>query len=146
MTEIDFYTHAQDRLRVACQLIQKARTRDLRVLVLLPDAGTLQALDERLWTFHPHAFLPHCRVEEPHADQTPVLLSCEDGPPPHDQLLLNLRRETPQHFARFQRLLEIVGLDDQDRQHARERFRFYRDRGYPLRTHPLGAGAEGAPA
>lgn len=146
MTEIDFYTHAQDRLRVACQLIQKARSRALQVLVLLPDELQLRELDERLWTYHPHAFLPHCRAEEAHADQTPVLLSCEEGPPPHHQLLLNLRPSMPQHFARFDRLLEVVGLEDEDRLQARERFRFYRDRGYTLRSHTLAQGSEGGAA
>jgi DNA polymerase-3 subunit chi len=34
-------------------------------------------------------------------------------------------------------LIEIVSLDEQDRADARERFRFYRDRGYEIRTHDL---------
>jgi DNA polymerase-3 subunit chi len=146
VTEIDFYTHVADPLRVTCQLIQKARTQDLRVLVLLPDEEGLQSLDVRLWSFHPHAFLPHCRAEEPHAAQTPVLLTCSETVPPHGDLLLNLSARTPQHFARFRRLLEVVSLDEQDRAQARERFRFYRDRGYTLRTHPLGQSGEGGGA
>ncbi|MDE3012238.1 MAG: DNA polymerase III subunit chi [Pseudomonadota bacterium] len=146
MTEIDFYTHAQDRLRVACQLIQKARSRDLQVLVLLADEGQLRALDERLWTWHPHAFLPHCRAGEAHAAQTPVLLACEEVEPPHDQLLLNLQPATPRHFERYARLLEVVSQDEQDRVQARERFRFYRERGFTLRSHTLGQGSDGGTA
>lgn len=144
MTEIDFYTHVTDRLRVTCQLVQKARARQLRVLVLLPDEGQLRALDEQLWTFQASAFLPHCRADEPHAPQTPVLLSCSEGPPLHDELLVNLRPEPPQQFARYARLLEIVGLDEAERAQARERFRFYRDRGYTLRTHTLSQGGDGS--
>jgi len=52
-------------------------------------------------------------------------------------VLLNLRPEWPPFFSRFQRLIEIVSLDEQDRADARERFRFYRDRGYEIRTHDL---------
>jgi DNA polymerase-3 subunit chi len=55
----------------------------------------------------------------------------------HDEVLLNLRAGQPQFFGRYQRLIEIVGLDDDDRARARERFRFYRDRGYEIRTHDL---------
>ncbi|RDJ93817.1 DNA polymerase III subunit chi, partial [Lacticaseibacillus rhamnosus] len=44
-------------------------------------------------------------------------------------------------FSRFQRLVEIVGTDASDRQAARERYRFYRDRGYEIRTHQLGEPA-----
>jgi DNA polymerase-3 subunit chi len=55
----------------------------------------------------------------------------------NDDVLLNLRPEWPAFFSRFQRLVEIVGLDEADRAQARERFRFYRDRGYEIRTHDL---------
>ena len=34
-------------------------------------------------------------------------------------------------------LIEIVSLDEEDRAQARDRFRFYRDRGYEIRTHDL---------
>ena len=147
MTEIDFYTHVEDRLRVACQLVRKAHARKLRVLVLFDDEAELCRLDEQLWTFHPHAFLPHCRIGDAVARDTPVLLACEDvTPPPHEELLINLRAQPPQHFARFQRLLEIVGVDDADRTRGRERFRYYRDRGYPLRTHALDRSSDGLAA
>jgi len=57
-------------------------------------------------------------------------------------VLLNLRPECPQYFSRFRRLIEIVGVEDADRAGARERFRFYRDRGYEIRTHDLSKGRE----
>ena len=45
---------------------------------------------------------------------------------------------THSFFSRFQRLIEIVSADDaDDKQQARERFRYYRDRGYEIRTHDL---------
>jgi DNA polymerase-3 subunit chi len=59
----------------------------------------------------------------------------------HDEVLINLRDETPSMFSRFRRLIEIVSVEDADRAAARERFRFYRDRGYEIRTHQLGAEA-----
>ena len=37
----------------------------------------------------------------------------------------------------IQRLIEIVSLDEEDRRRARERYKFYRDRGYEIRTHDL---------
>jgi DNA polymerase-3 subunit chi len=55
----------------------------------------------------------------------------------HDEVLLNLRPEWPPFFSRFQRLIEIVSLDERDRVDARERFRFYRERGSEIRTHDL---------
>ena len=61
---------------------------------------------------------------------------------PHDQVLLNLRDEWPQFFSRFQRLVEIVSLDEEDRRLARERYKFYRDRGYEIQKHDLSKSAQ----
>ena len=60
----------------------------------------------------------------------------------HDQVLINLRAEWPPFFSRFQRLVEIVSLDEEDCGSARGRFRFYRDRGYAIQTHDLSASAQ----
>jgi DNA polymerase III subunit chi len=55
----------------------------------------------------------------------------------NEDVLLNLRAEWPPFFSRFQRLIEIVSRDEEDRAQARDRFRHYRDRGYEIRTHDL---------
>ncbi len=147
MTEIDFYTHVEDRQRVTCQLVLKACASQMRVLVLLSDEDQVDRFDAYLWSFQPQSFVPHCRLEHPLAAQTPVLLTCrEDLAVPHDELLVNLRNTPPQGFARFRRLLEVVSTAEADRLAARERFRFYRDGGYPLRTHQLGAKPAGGTA
>ena len=144
MTEIDFYTQVDDRLQVTCQLIHKARAKNLRVLVLLANEVALKKLDERLWTFQPQSFIPHCRAEDPLAPETPVILMCDaNTPAPHDELMINLQTEPPAFFSRFSRLIEIVSTADADKVKARERFRFYRDRGYVLRTHDLSQTAPG---
>jgi DNA polymerase-3 subunit chi len=36
-------------------------------------------------------------------------------------------------FSRFERVIEIIGNDAEDSRMGRERFKFYRDRGYELR-------------
>jgi len=55
----------------------------------------------------------------------------------HEQILVNLCAESPAAFSRFERLIEIVSLEEADRDRARERYRFYKDRGYEIRTHNL---------
>jgi len=64
--------------------------------------------------------------------ETPVLIdrNCED--PAHDQVLLNLAMESPPSFSRFQRLVEIVGIEEMDMQSGRARYRFYKNRGYEV--------------
>ena len=41
--------------------------------------------------------------------------------------------------AGFERLVELVGTEEDDRVQARQRYRHYKDRGYPLETHEAGA-------
>lgn len=137
MTQIDFYTHVEDKLRTACRLAMKAFSADLRIMVTCADAESASRFDRLLWTTPAIGFVPHCFVNDPLAHVTPVVIDYLDRDPPHDELLLNLRAERPAFFSRFQRLIEIVTLDEEDRRSARERFKFYRDRGYEIRTHDL---------
>jgi DNA polymerase-3 subunit chi len=138
MTEVLFYTHVEDKLHTACTLTAKALARGMRVMLLTADPTATDQLSRMLWTVPATGFLPHCRGADPLAPVTPVIVDHLDAPLLHDQVLVNLRSETPACFSRFQRLVEIVGNDEGDRESARARFRFYRDRGYDIRTHQLG--------
>lgn len=138
MTEVLFYTRVEDRQQTACALTLKALARQMRVMMLTADAAATERLSRLLWSVPATGFLPHCRSEDRLASVTPVIVDHRIEPLVHDQVLINLRPEVPAVFSRFQRLVEIVGLDDEDKGAARERFRFYRDRGYEIRTHQLG--------
>ena len=137
MTQIDFYTNAGDKVATACRIVAKAVSVKRRVLVLCADADAARQVDKLLWTTPATGFVPHCAPRDPLAAVTPVIVDHEGREPPHDQVLVNLTPEPPAYFARFERLIEIVTRDDADREQARERFRFYRDRGYELRTHDM---------
>ena len=137
MTSIDFYTHVADRLEVAARLVAKAFAQHGRVRVLTPDAATTDALDRRLWLKPPTAFLPHCRVDATLAAQTPIWVDHSDDHPGPAAVLINLQAAPPSFFSRFERLAEIVGADEAETAAGRERYRFYRERGYELRSHSL---------
>lgn len=142
MTQIDFYIHVQDKLRTACRLAAKAFSADLRMMVACPDADTAGRLDRMLWTSPAIGFIPHCLASDPLAPVTPIVVDYLGAEPAHDHILLNLRSEWPPLFSRFQRLIEIVTVADEDRRIARDRFKFYRDRGYEIRTHDLSKAGE----
>jgi DNA polymerase-3 subunit chi len=137
MTSIDFYTHCADRLEVAARLVAKAFAQQGRVRVLTPDAATTDALDRRLWLRPPIAFLPHCRVDSRLAAETPIWVDHSSEHSGPAQVLINLCAAPPAFFSRFERLAEIVGLEEADAAAGRERYRYYRERGYELRTHSL---------
>lgn len=137
MTQIDFYTHVEDRLRIAAQLSAKAVAQGLKVTVFCPDPDTAQRFDRLLWTNPPIGFVPHCAPDDPLAGETPVIVDYQGEKLLNDEVLINLRPQWPPFFGRFQRLIEIVSREDADRAAARERFRFYRGQGYEIRTHDL---------
>ena len=137
MTQIDFYFHVENKLQTACALSAKDCARGMRVLAFCTDADASQRFSRVLWTAQAVSFIPHCTPGDPLAAVTPVIVDHDGADPLHDEVLINLRAEWPPFFSRFQRLIEIVSLDEQDRGQARERFKFYRDRGYAIQSHDL---------
>jgi DNA polymerase III subunit chi len=142
VTAIDFYFNAEDRLQVACRLAAKACGQKKRLLIYAPEADTASRIDRMLWTWQATGFLPHCAADGSLAAETPVLISAGDETPPDCPLLLNLAADCPPHFARFERLFEVVAADDAERAAGRARYRFYQERGYKIANHDL-AGTDG---
>ncbi|MBM3407751.1 MAG: DNA polymerase III subunit chi [Betaproteobacteria bacterium] len=141
MTRVDFHFNAPDRLQYGCRLVRKVHRSGARILVWCEDALELQRFDQLLWTFSDADFIPHVVASDPLAAETPVLLAAEPVDLPHHEVLVNLGRQTPPMFSRFDRLIEVVSGNDDDRSLARERWRFYKDRGYPLNAHDLARAA-----
>lgn len=141
MTSIDFYFNAADKLQVACRLAAKAIAQDKRLLIYAPQPDAAQRIDRMLWTWPATGFVPHCAAHDAAAADTPVLIASVPEALAACQVLLNLDAATPPAFERFERLLEIVSVEDEDRRAARERYRFYRERGYSIADHDLAKGS-----
>jgi DNA polymerase-3 subunit chi len=116
----------------------KALAQSHKVLIYAPDCEQARAIDRLLWTTPAIGFVPHVMADHKLAPETPVVIARDAAALPHDDVLVNLGRSEPASFARFHRLVEIVGRDEDDKQAARGRYRFYRDRGYEIHTHRLG--------
>ncbi|WP_454764763.1 DNA polymerase III subunit chi [Cupriavidus campinensis] len=145
MTRIDFHSNVPDTLAYVCRLVRKAYGAGLKVVVH-GAPQQLSQLDARLWAFSPLDFLPHCGVDSPQAAVTPIILAATLEAVPHHQILVNLSAEAPAQFASFERLIEVVGAAEADRAAGRERYRRYRERGYPLTHHDIGQSAKGESA
>lgn len=137
MTGISFYSHAQDKLKVARQLVAKAWERKLNVLIYTSDASVAADIDRLLWTQPALSFIPHCRDDSPLAAATPVIIGENADALQSADLLINLGDTPPPMFSRFERLAEIVTEDENDIRNGRHRYRFYKDRGYELVNHDL---------
>ena len=137
MTRIDFYFNVTDKLRHVAELAQLALGRQRRLFVYTADASAVAQLESVLWTHPPTAFLPHCRADHPLAAETPIIVDWQGENLLHDDILVNLTATQPPFFSRFKGLIEVVGTAEDDRNEARSRFRFYRDRGYDIKSHDV---------
>jgi len=154
MTQVDFYIVNEPgelpHLTTSCRVIEKAWARQHEVYVHTASQAMMQQLDDLLWTFRPNSFVPH-RCETTQAQeaaslesktsentQAPdIVIACSGHPGQHHDVLINLTDTTPEFFGRFKRVAEIVPGDEAAKTKSRERYKYYRKRGYPLNVHQL---------
>jgi DNA polymerase III subunit chi len=137
LTQVFFYHGAADRIAAACALLGGAYAKKKKMLVFAPEQRVAESLDRMLWTQPPLSFVPHCRHDSPLAGETFILITDNLETLPQDERLMNLSREIPPGFSRFQSLIEVVGQDETDRSAARERVAHYKERGCEIRYFDL---------
>lgn len=141
MTRIDFYVlpnaDPTERSLLACKLAGKAYSQGLKVYIHTPSASDTQHLDDLLWTFRDNSFLPHAIHSAATDDAAPILLGHDHEPTDHTDVLINLGTDIPLFFSRFDRVTELVDQRPDYLAQSRERYQFYKERGYELNTHKL---------
>ncbi len=139
MTRIDFYFNAPGKAEVARKLAAKTFQSGQQALVYSRQPNRCQELDGLFWTAQQLSFLPHVRCGHPLARQTPILIGDNPNELSSADVLINLDDETPDFFSRFARVMEIVTTEEGDRERARIRLRYFKERGYQVDTHDLAA-------
>jgi DNA polymerase III subunit chi len=141
VTQVDFYIIESDsddaRLKMACRIADKAMQQSQHVFINAPSDVEARKLDELLWTFLQGSFIPHRIVQHelPAPPKEPVIIGLRQAPVGERwDVLINLAADVPEFFSRYQRVAELVDGDAARREQSRERYRFYRDRGYELNT------------
>jgi DNA polymerase-3 subunit chi len=144
VTQVDFYILDSDsddaRLKLACKIVDKATQLDHHVYLHSTSDDEARKLDELLWTFAQDSFIPHLvvRSELGAPPLEPVLIGVNQPPGPGRwDVLVNLAADVPEFFSRYERVAEVVDANPARREQSRERYRFYRDRGYKLNTHQV---------
>jgi DNA polymerase III subunit chi len=133
MTQIAFHFNVPDKVAYSCRLLRKAVSQGSR-LVVTGDSGTLESLNQALWTFSAHDFVPHCMGTDADAlrKRSPVILASDLADLPHREVLVNLGRNVPAGFEAFARLIELVSVADADRDPGRVRWKYYREQGFDI--------------
>ena len=141
MTRVDFYVldsgGAAARNTLACRLVEKAYLRGHQIYVHTSSSADARQLDDMLWTFRAGSFVPHCLQEDANETPCPVHIGAGETTEGATDVLINLAADVPPFFSRFERVIEVVTPDAPVRDEARERYRYYRDRGYALESHNI---------
>ncbi len=144
MTQVDFYIVDSDsedaRLKIACRIVDKANDSDQHVFIhaLLGRRGEearRAALDVLAGQLHP---AQHRARGRGRGAAEPVIIGLNRGRlSDRWDLMINLAPDVPEFFSRYRRVAEVVDGNATRRAQSRDRYRFYRDRGYTLNTHQV---------
>ena len=135
MPRADFYLIDKPRFReqpllLVCELAKRAYAAQKPTLVLTRDFEQAEAVDSLLWDFDEDSYIPHQLAGDDDDMHTAVLIvppgvDTEDRP-----MVINLRDTCAP--GRYERVLEVVAADSNEREGSRLRWREYLQRGFEV--------------
>jgi len=140
MTRVDFYIHdsssqlAQNILM--CRVTEKAWGKNHQVFIRCINEQNVKEIDDLLWKFSETSFVPH----EPLGGNlgAPIIVGEKLPETIKSDVLVNLGEDVPAVVSKFHRVIEPAGYNEYSRTRARERYKYYKDRGFPIFTHKVG--------
>ncbi len=128
MTNIQFYILASDNLEqrwsYARQLLVQTLLRGKSVHIHTSCAAHTRLLIDKL-------------LHSLGDNDEKVSIDHKGEPDTSQQVLLNLSNDVPHFFSSFETTLEVIHDEASTRKMGRERYRYYQQRGYPLRHYEI---------
>lgn len=140
MTRIEFYFNVADKLAKATELCERAVAKGRQLTLFTQNDAMSSSLQQKLWQHSPTSFLPSAYPLDEISAHAPIIVDVAGTHLIQDDILINLKTEHPPFFSRFRYLVELVGNDEDDKVAARQRYKFYRDRGYQVKSTDAAAG------
>ena len=140
MPRADFYLIDKPRVRddpllLVCELAKRAFESGQRALILVRSIDQAEQLDEKLWEFDADAFVPHQIAGDDDDAITPVLIVAPETSTPDRPLVINLRDDCAPGL--FERVLEVVPADEDQRLGSRKRWTTYKAAGFDVAKHDM---------
>ena len=135
MTKVDFYQTSDEEITFACRLIDQVYRRGHEIYVHTINLEHAKTIDDHLWVFREDSFIPHALQDT--GIEAPIKIGCDHEPLDHQDVLINLSGVVPHFFSRFDRVAEVVPVEENRRQAARDNYSFYKQRGYVLNYHQM---------
>lgn len=134
--QVDFYVlqdEAQSADLLACRLALMAWEQGKRILVQVGSEADCARLDDLMWQHPLGRFLPHATMQ---GRSAPIMIGTVSQIGKQvSNVLINLTTTAISEPLRFQRLLELVPANDNQRSASREKYREYRAFGLEPATH-----------
>ena len=129
MTYIDFYFNVENKFNKIHEVLEREIFRKRKIFISVNDLNSAEALSNFLYTYSPSSFLPHVIGQQ---EERASIHIDWDHKSVTDDFMINLKSEISPSFSRYLRLIEIVSQNEEDKKTARDRLKFYRDRGYQI--------------
>jgi DNA polymerase-3 subunit chi len=148
VTDVAFHTGIADPLDYACRLLRKAYRSGARVAVH-GEPALLDRLDQALWTFEQLEFVPHIVLPRDGGDarrvaMSPIVLVKGAATAPAEcRIGVSLAGQPVDDLAAYDRLIAIVGVEAEQREAGRQRWREYERAGHAVSHVAKPAGGEG---
>ena len=140
MTRVDFYVLEaagyERHQRTMCRIVGKAWQQGHQIFVRCGSQQDAATFDDLLWRFEDASFIPHT-LSETAGDNDRVIIGLEFPQSHEPDVLINLAPVVSDDVSRYTRVVESAGYDDTTRDLARQRYRYYQERGFPLNTHKI---------
>ena len=134
MTRVEFFFNVPDKLAKTAELCEKAIAKGRQFTIYSQDDVMSSQLQQLLWQQSTSSFLPSSKSDDVISQFSPVVLDVNGENLMQDDILINLQINHPPFFSRFRYLVELVSADESDKAAARIRYKFYRDRGYEIKS------------
>jgi len=136
----DFYLIDKPRFRddpllLVCELAKRAFDSGQPALILARSIDQAEQLDEKLWEFDADAFVPHQIAGDDDDAITPVLIVSPETSTADRPLVINLREDCAPGL--FERVLEVVPADENERLGSRNRWKTYKAAGFDVAKHDM---------
>ena len=130
MTYIDFYFNIENKFNKIHEILEKEIFRKRKIYISVSDLNSAELLSDFLYKASVTSFLPH--IIGNYEERASIYIDWEHKSV-SDDFMVNLKPDISSSFSRYLRLIELVSNDEEDKKKARDRLKFYRDRGYEIK-------------
>ena len=143
LTRIDFYYDVKDILSFASRMARKLYYERVisakkPLVIRCKNQSHCEEVSYSIQNFSKKDFLPCAEFSDERADLFPIILSTVSEMPLWADdiiVLLNLDTKIETTFSSYFRVIEIVDQTELNRQKGRERYKYYKERGYEIFGH-----------